>query len=318
VDSLRSPMWASNGCEGMFSVSGIPTWCGRAAGQPDADDICPHICAVPRPPQLSSPKDPVYCSKGAMPEAGSNCGVMLLTSFFTTKMDWQRLRFVKPTFKKIQILYSSALRRGLNVTMIYDQLPLSIVKKYGNVRFRFERINFDDFDKRLGINDVRYFFFNQLLNRYSEWRYVFLVDAFDVQVTANPCFGVKKGTLYVGSEKDKLQGHPWMKQRFAMMGGKYDRWYSGIGDKLHILNCGLLGGSRHMMLELFQHMMSVMLDPETTVSKKGVTINLNMAALNYIVYNRYNMSTQISTGMPFHSRYKMYEQERRDVWFVHK
>lgn len=298
-------------------MSGVPTWCGRAAGQPDSDDVCQDICAVPRAPRRAPPGSPEYCGKGAMPEAAFSCGVMLLTSFFTTKMDWQRLKFVKPSFKKIQTLYSSALRRGLNVTMIYDQLPFSIISKYGCARFRFEQVNFKDFDKRLGINDVRYFFFNRLLQRYTEWRYVFLVDAFDVRVTANPCFGVKEGTLYVGSEKEKLRGHPWMNQRFAKMGGKYERWYKGIGDKLHILNCGLLGGSREMMLDLFKHMMRVVLDPATSVYRKGETINLNMAALNYIVYNRYNVST-ISTGMPFHSRYKMYEDERRDVWFVHK
>merc|ERR1719272_57321 len=108
-----------------------------------------------------------------------------------------------------------------------------------------------------------------------------------------------------------------MTQRFAKMGGKYSRWYAGIGDKLHILNCGLLGGSRNIMLELFRHMMDVVLDPTTSARQNKETINVNMAALNYIVYNRYNAST-IFTGRPFHSRYKMYEEERRDVWFVHK
>merc|ERR1711988_1227702 len=128
-------MWAVEGCEGIFSVSGVATWCGRPAGQPDVDDVCQDICPVARPPPR--PKAHVYCAKGLMPEPApsGSCGIVLLTSFFTTKMDWQRLKFVKPSFKKMQIFYSSAARRGLNVTMIYDQLPDSIVNTYESSLF---------------------------------------------------------------------------------------------------------------------------------------------------------------------------------------
>ena len=74
---------------------------------------------------------------------------MILTSYFTTKKDWQRGKYVKPTFSKIQSpggtsesnriiaqlpfadmsqpdlrkLYQTAVTNGLSVSVLYDVLP---------------------------------------------------------------------------------------------------------------------------------------------------------------------------------------------------
>merc|ERR1711970_1186718 len=107
---------------------------------------------------------------------------MLITTFFTTKRDWQRERYAKPSFTKFQKLYQSVFQLGLNVTVVYDDLPDDILKQYGCERWRWEKVSLDDYDRKYGVNDVRYFFFERLLKKYTEWRYLFVIDAFDVMV----------------------------------------------------------------------------------------------------------------------------------------
>jgi len=245
------------------------------------------------------------------------CGLMLITTFFTTKKDWQRERYVKPSFSKFQKLYQTVFELGLNVTVIYDDLPEDILKQYGCERWRWEKVTIDDDHKKYGVNDVRYFFFERLLKQHTEWRYLFVIDAFDVKVKMNPCHTLQPGKLYVGSEREKLKGHPWMQVRFKKMGGKYDEWYSKkITPEMNIMNCGITGGHRDVMLRVFREMVEIQSDPDLPCRKKNQEINVNMAALNFIVYNSFEKN--IITGPPLHSNYKRFEEDRKDVWFIHK
>merc|ERR1719478_728335 len=104
----------------------------------------------------------------------------------------------------------------------------------------------------------------------------------------NPCYALQPGRLYVGSEQEKLKGHPWMKARFGKLGGKYDAWYNNsITADMKILNCGITGGHRDVMLQLFHEMIQIQSDPNLKCRKKKQDINVNMAALNYIAYNNF-------------------------------
>jgi len=240
-----------------------------------------------------------------------------LTTFFTTKKDWQRGKYAKAQFDKIGKLYVSALRRALRVMVLYDELPQDLIFQYSTDFFRFHRVNLSDFDMRYGVNDLRYFFFQRLVKEHTEWSSVFIVDAFDVRVGMDPCESIKPETLYVGVELDKLRNHPWMKARFFKMGGKYKKWYTSMVDaKMKILNCGITGGSRDIMLSLLQRMTEVITDPNLAPNRNSEDVNLNMAALNYIVYTEFR--DKYVGGVPVHSLYKRFQNKRTDVWFIHK
>lgn len=286
-------MWANGGCTGVFSVSGQVTACGGKYSE--------------------------TCDPGFLPKPSSSCGLMILTSFFTTKKDWQRGKLAKVSFAKIQKLYQTVLEHGLQVSVIYDSLPEDFVKKYTCNNFHFVQVDLNDFNKRYGVNDVRYFFFERLVRQHTDWQNVFIIDAFDVRVAMNPCHGLRKGILYVGQEMDKLRKHPWMRARFQKMGGKYLQWYNAEAQgsaKRKILNCGITGGRRDVMLKLLAKMTAVLRDPAIAIMQKKEDINLNMAALNYIVYNAF--AGQFAGGPPVHSMYKRYQSRRKDVWFIHK
>lgn len=284
----------------MFSVSGVLTTCGSHPKPDSGQQSKKHSCEAGRMNKPSAP-----------------CGLMLLSSFFTTRKDWQREKYAKPSFSKFQKLYRTVFELGLNMTLIYDDLPEDILKTYTCERWRWEKVNLDDFDRKYGVNDVRYFFFERLLARHTEWEYIFVIDAFDVQVRINPCPSLQPGKLYVGSEREKLKGHPWMKARYSKMGGKYNDWYKAKVDaNMNIMNCGISGGHRDIMLKVFRKMMEIQSDPNLACRKANQDINVNMAALNYIVYTSY--TNKIITGAPVHSMYKRFEVNRKDVWFIHK
>lgn len=288
-------MWTERGCLGLFNVSGKTTPCG-----------CSCVVGARRH----------ECSPGKFPEPESRCGLMILTSFFTTKQDWQRRTYTKADFSLIHGLYKSATQHGLNVTFVYDKLPASFLARYASARFAFEQVSMLDYDWHYGVNDVRYFFYYMLIKEHPEWKTIFLVDAFDVQVRMNPCARMAPDMLYVGSEEENLDDHPWIKRRFERLGGEYMTWYnSPLSANKSILNCGLIGGHRWMILRLLGQILRVLSDTSLAVRVSGESINLNMAALNYVVYTRVPV---FSTGEPLHSPYKAYDTERNDVWFVHK
>lgn len=306
-------MWVSHNCLGIFSLSSNATVCGSQSKQSRGN---------------------VICSAGQIAMPDHSCGLMLLTTFFTQKKDWQRQKKAKPDFGKVRKLYRSALRLGLNVTVLYDDLPEELMGKYRCSNFAFHQVNLSEFDKRYGVNDVRYFLFDRLVTERHSWRFVFVVDAFDVIIGMNPCkhllqnsLSQKEPTLYVGAELESLQGHPWMKARFEQMGGKYKKWFKSFGDRnLKILNCGITGGDRQAVLRFFRHMKDIISDPLLHVResnakaaaehRKGQDIHVNMPALNYLAYN--GLLGKIVSNEPVHSKYKNNQGNRTDVWFIHK
>lgn len=279
----------SGKCMGLFSVNRTPTVCGVAG--------------------------PQTCASGTLPAPQQSCGLMLLTTYFTTKKDWQRGIYTFVTYTKLRRLYRSSVRQGLNVTVLYDRLPQYFINRYANDRFRFQKVNLSAFDSRYGVNDVRYFSYRDLIKQHPEWKNIFLVDAFDVQVGSNPCAQLEDNRLYVGQEHDTLKKHKWMVDRFKLLGGKYWKWIRRVPKGARILNCGITGGRRDVVMNFVQRMTEVLADPDLAIRKSRKEIDLNMQALNYLVYNEF---PGFVTGKPVHSDFKGFQVRRKDVWFIHK
>jgi len=255
------------------------------------------------------------------------CGLMVLTSYFTTKQDWQRNNFTEVNRSKLQTLYRSTMELGLNVTIVYDKLPDELVSSFSCSRFSFLQVSLEDYDEHLGVNDVRYFVYADVLANHPSWEFVFTIDAFDVEVAMNPCASLQPDTFYVGSETRAMKNW-WMEERFRDTGGKYLAWYNAFDEKTKLLNCGITGGHRSVMHRFFASMKRIMtdavsdfksreVDSEVNVKSREVDseVNVNMAALNYFGYSEF--AGKLVTSAPVHSVYKQY-QNRNDVWFVHK
>jgi len=259
----------------------------------------------------------VCCRIGSLRGLDGTCGLMIITTFLTTKMDPQRGNFVDANFTKIRALYLTALWHRLNVTVLYDDLPRSVLQRYACSRFQFARVQLNTLDKQYGLNDVRYFLFDWIVREHPEWRMIFILDAFDVQVGMNPCSRLRDDVLYVGSEPSELKSNPGVLLMFHDLGGKYNAWYRREVQEAQTLNGGIMGGHRVIVQEFLSQMLAVLSDPRLSVRRRiGGTINVDMAALNYVVHTSF--IERAITGEPVHSVYKGYQTERTDVWFIHK
>ncbi|KAF4715730.1 hypothetical protein FOZ63_008638 [Perkinsus olseni] len=114
-----------------------------------------------------------------------------------------------------------------------------------------------------------------------------------------------------------------MEKRFRELSGKYYNWFRsvspiGVEDK-RIFNCGILGGTPRLLLRLFDRMLEVIEDPDLRIRKESrdTEVNVNMPALNWVLFTSYSPEA-IQSDQPVHSRYKSWESDRTDVWFVHK
>lgn len=307
----------SEGCRGGFMVGGKLTFCGsRPSLQQDTPPAAETVKKASAKPRT--------CGAGELLDPVNKCGIMLLSSYLTTIRDWQRGVISQISFDKIQYFYVSALRLGLNVTLVHDQIPIDFVKHYTNERFHFVEVDSAAEDPRLGVNDVRYIHFRRLVGAHPEWNYIFIMDAFDVRVARNPCPDLKPDKIYVGSETTQMTKNVWLKKRFLHMGGKYEKWFNRFGTKKNpranaqTLNCGITGGHRAIMLDFLDKFVQVIEDRKLAIRAKNRQdqINVNMAVLNYLVHGE--MHDALVTGEPLHSRYWTHELERTDVWFIHK
>eukprot|EP00747_Dinoflagellata_sp_TGD_P164057 gnl/TRDRNA2_/TRDRNA2_183483_c0_seq1.p1 gnl/TRDRNA2_/TRDRNA2_183483_c0~~gnl/TRDRNA2_/TRDRNA2_183483_c0_seq1.p1 ORF type:complete len:324 (-),score=55.31 gnl/TRDRNA2_/TRDRNA2_183483_c0_seq1:100-1071(-) len=268
----------------------------------------------------------------------STCGLMILTAIFTTLRNPHDARHVAAdgtwdislvqtnpnsvlqTFSlssashSVKELSQSALNAGVNVTVIYDELPPSMLE-FERPGFHFHQVDTKQFDSRHNApHNARFFFFEQLMEEHPEWQNAFIVDAFDVKVGKNVCAAVTTDKLYLGSELQNKLDCGWMRNRFAELGGKYWEWYRKMPADTVLLNSGIVGGNRRILMQFLTNMTDLLSDRQ--IAKPWGTVVSDMPAVNYVAYKSFRNLFQ--TGSPIHSVFRKFENDRKDVWFIHK
>lgn len=253
-------------------------------------------------------------------EGEATCNTVVFSNVFSGRKDWQRGGHIKPGFDYFQHFHDSVVSvAGVRAVVFYDELPGNVTEQYSTPNFRFVHVNLSTFDRHLGVNDVRFLVFQKYLQEHPEYETVFTTDISDVVVRHNPCTLVAKSPhkLFVGTEENTLAGNGWMKDRFRSMGGRYMEWFSKQTDKSEVVfNAGIIGGRRGVILEFLAKVTTVLLDPALAARRSGSEVDVNMAALNWVLRRDYP-SDQVVSGKPLHSKYKAYEVQR-DVFFTHK
>jgi hypothetical protein len=254
------------------------------------------------------------------------CNLMILTNMFTSKPDPQYKVEVKPSFEYMERFYRSALATGVNVTILHDGLPDELVRSKTSPTVHFQWVNVSAYDPEYSLNDVRFLIFGDVIKRHPEWANIFNTDIRDVTIKRNPCLELRPGTLYAGSDSMSLREpvtspsfHRLQEATTSQLGGKYSQWYHNLDNRtaaLPLLNCGVLGGTRAVMSEVYSRMRDIFTDEHLAARQNGLPMNVDMGALNYVARNGFIFD--VVTGAPVSSRFKMYEDQRTDVWFEHK
>lgn len=238
---------------------------------------------------------------------------VLLTTYFCRKTDPQRKEHAPCNdFSYIRPWYESVAALGLEGVIFHDGMSDCFVERYETDRIRFEMVPPESF--RYSLNDYRFFIYLDYLRRHPDIGYVFMTDGNDVKVVTNPFPQLRSDRLYVGSEPGDARTNRWMQRRITLLNRgsqefafRMSRWRTNP-----IFNAGILGGPYHLCVEFLDEMVRKFesLDPHQQ------ELNLNMAVFNHTVYQRFRR--RLVTGEPLHSVYKEFQQNRDDVWFIHK
>lgn len=276
-------------------------------------------------------------------------GVLMISYFFNSKPDFQRksgwgtqervstggtpiAQLSEPErFRFISKWYNSVTDKGLCATIFHDSDSNDWYQREKSTKkIRFVKVDPKNYDKifsrEFGLNDVRYFFVHRAVCANRQWQWAYYNDIFDVTLGRSPTGQGKHGVIYAGVDNDVIASD-WLRETFQDLGGDYLKyWQSKLRYiKKPMWSSGLMGGDRATFLKFMAKYLAVFSDPGIAMNQKGAKTprgnwgyqNVNMPALNYVI-ERFFPDSQSHGGAPFNSKYRKFEKDRTDVWFIHK
>lgn len=241
---------------------------------------------------------------------------VIMTTYFCKKKDPQRNTYAPCNdIKYIKPWYYSIKKLGLNGIIFHDGMSKEFINKYQTDKIKFVYVNSNKYDYSL--NDLRFFVYYDYILNNNNIENVFMTDGNDVTVVQNPfkdCNTIMVGhdangngtQTYLNFKNNTIK--KWL-NHFNNNNWKYKIDY--IKNK-KCYNAGILGGNRQDIIKFLKNM--VIIFKQMNSSQK--TKDLNIIVFNYVIYTIFN--NNVKSGSPICSRFKKYENNRKDVYFIHK
>lgn len=218
--------------------------------------------------------------------------------------------------------YSSMQRLGLRGVVFHDGLSSDFVREMETPSIGFCEVASESI--KYPLNDQRFIVYRQYLQSHPEVERVFLTDLSDVRVASDPFPQLSPHRVYVGSQPGSLMprngdGCKYVDERLQAAGAPYSRFIEQLASPsdsdrqqqpIPVLNAGILGGFREKVIEVLDFIVQYL----ESIDKRHE--NLNMGLFNYVLYSHFR--EQLVAGPPVHSIFGGYENDRTDVWFIHK
>lgn len=212
---------------------------------------------------------------------------VVIACYFANVLDPQRNTTWSPELKAIEKLKLSVEAQGVEFVLIH---------------------NCFDLPNRVSISSTPYF------ERWlKEWQYlrdrrdivnVFVVDATDVDMVNNPFPHIEPGKLYIGDEPGNTLNNNWMITRHLEPNVNS---YLRANANLPLLNCGVVGGNRRLVMELCKDIYQYHFEYPQDLTEMGI--------FNRLMHTKY--TNIVESGRRVTSLFKKYES-RPASWFRHK
>lgn len=246
---------------------------------------------------------------------------MILTSYFTTRKHPQHLdpntigvqgdgHVPNNDFNYIKTWYESVKDSGHRGFIFHDNLSYEFVDKYTSDKIEFIRVKHPN---EFSLNDVRFFHYQEWVCSFPDLtgENIFMTDIADVKVNKPPVESVD--LFCVGSDNGRLNDYS------SPYGGNYFHLhkYFNLPDIVDfsvnnypLINAGVLGGKYDLATDFLNKYC------ETRNLCRRPELNINMALVNFAVRSLWGYDIQF--GDPVTSEFKKYQNDREDVWFIHK
>ncbi len=206
--------------------------------------------------------------------------------------------------------YDSIISTNLNAVMFHDSLTDDFVKRYSNDNIKFIKVEPGDYSN----NDFRFFCFNEYLNSISNNpQYVFHTDASDVVVVKDPSELVSSNSsidYFACKDSILLEQFPYMDIHERV------NWEDTLLFMINkqnwdLINMGVIGGKFDKMLTFYREFVRI------REELSNPSFNSDMWICQYLLRSQLQ-PCELMIGDPVCSEFKKYQNERKDVFFIHK
>jgi hypothetical protein len=220
-------------------------------------------------------------------------------------------RVTQNSFAYIKPWYESVKSLSLKGIIFHDGLTNDFVEKYSTDEIKF--IHVDSQSQSHSNLDYRWFCYRDFLSK-NKFESVFISDCSDVSVVKDPSEILKKYSNYdFFLCKDSI---PFNKFPYFDIHKKYN-WPCFLDlllkkNSLDLINMGVVGGSYENIIDFLDKYY------ETRLSMEDKSFHqADMWVGNYI-FRILLKNKNLLIGKPFTSEFKKYQNDRKDVYFIHK
>lgn len=215
-------------------------------------------------------------------------------------------RVKQNSIEYIKPLYYSILNLGLESRIFYDNLSDEFITEYETDKIKFIKVEPSDYSN----NDWRFFCYRNFLEE-NKFDSVFLCDGSDVTVVKDPSSIIQKDyDLFVCKDSILLSEFPYMS--IHKKAGWNDYMMFLLSEpRWALINMGVIGGNYENILNFLNKFC------ETRIALGNPDFNADMWIGQY-VFRSLLKDKKTMIGEPFTSRFKKYEIDRKDVYFIHK
>jgi hypothetical protein len=234
---------------------------------------------------------------------------VVMTTYFCGLNDSHK-NYISPCndIRYIGNWYFSMKQLKLNGVIFHNNLSKEFVKKYTTDYIKFVKVDSSKFQNSL--NDERFIIYYKYLLKHKNIKNIFMTDGNDITVVKDPFMYLKKfsNKILVGSEEDDIDNKlDWFIK--PCLDINIRNYLIQIKDNT-ILNAGIIGGKRKNILNFLKKISNYFLN------NPNKECNINMHLVNYILYK--DFKDTIKYGGKLNSRFKFYENFRKDIYFIHK
>lgn len=262
-------------------------------------------------------------------------GNIILTTYFSTKVDPQSQNFVKSNdFKYIREFYQSVAQHQLNAVIFHDHLNEEFIAEYSTPHIKFVRSKV----LKYSLNDERFYLYKEFIQN-TDFEKILLCDINDVTFGKNPFDLIGQDKIYIGRDTLSIVGeNGWIQNKFSILPLHIKSKLPFLFGFMPLVNAGVIGGDCNTVSSFVRECCAAFdcIDNE---------LNNNMAVVNMVFFNQYWLSHSLKLsfkarllneakknklridkclysknfhiGYPFTSQFKKYENVN-EIFIFHK
>ena len=244
----------------------------------------------------------------------ASCAVA--TFYFSAVADDHRGKVVaSDKFSFIEPWWSSMRRQRLRGLVFHNALSAAFISNYTTAQVEFVRVDLSHYPRQ-SLNDARFAVMLAHLRANPRLQRVWMTDARDVWVMADPLAPLVDGRIYAGHNLEPIltPGTPAVRNARMKDAPEWCRPLLRRNRDAPYLNAGLLGGQRTPFLRFLERVVD-------TLAEQPPHSNRNMLVVNCVLLADWQGRFATSPAAPVHrecGQLANASERARPVWFVHK